>query len=152
MDTVKEWLKDYRIQIALVLILAIVVLYFGYFRREKASTKKKPVKKSTKRKPIKRAAVKKNDEQNGHDGDDEDDSDEEIDTNLRADAEEVYNLTHEGLVKGMQANEFKRLVGDLATDMQFIELKQLYNDHRQRGLDPMRSISVVDYIKILKSE
>ncbi len=148
MDKVKEWLKDYRIQIALVLILAIIVLYFGYFRREKTTSKKsskKPTKKTTKRKPVKK-------QQQSEPDDDDDDSDEEIDVNLRADAEEVYNLTHEGLVKGMQANEFKRLTGDLATDMQYIELKQLYNDHRERGLDPMRSISVVDYIKILKSE
>lgn len=146
MDVVKEWLKDYRIQIALVLVLAIVVLYFGYFRREKTTTKKKPTKKSSKRKPTKKVSAKQEPEE------DEDDSDEEIDANLRADAEEVYNLTHEGLVKGMQANDFKRLTGDLATDMQFIELKQLYNDHRERGLDPMRSISVVDYIKILRTE
>lgn len=146
MDVVKEWLKDYRIQIALVLVLAIVVLYFGYFRREKTTTKKKPTKKSSKRKPTKKVSAKQEPEE------DEDDSDEEIDVNLRADAEEVYNLTHEGLVKGMQANDFKRLTGDLATDMQFIELKQLYNDHRERGLDPMRSISVVDYIKILRTE
>lgn len=147
MDVVKEWLKDYRIQIALVLVLAIVVLYFGYFRREKTTTKKKPTKKSSKRKPTRKTVTRKEEPE-----EDEDDSDEEIDANLRADAEEVYNLTHEGLVKGMQANDFKRLTGDLATDMQFIELKQLYNDHRERGLDPMRSISVVDYIKILRTE
>lgn len=147
MDVVKEWLKDYRIQIALVLVLAIVVLYFGYFRREKTTTKKKPTKKSSKRKPARKTVARKQEPE-----EDEDDSDEEIDVNLRADAEEVYNLTHEGLVKGMQANDFKRLTGDLATDMQFIELKQLYNDHRERGLDPMRSISVVDYIKILRTE
>lgn len=148
MDVVKEWLKDYRIQIALVLVLAIVVLYFGYFRREKTTTKKKPTKKSSKRKPARKTVARKQEPE-----EDEDDSDEEIDANLRADAEEVYNLTHEGLVKGnMQANEFKRLTGDLATDMQYIELKQLYNDHRERGLDPMRSISVVDYIKILRNE
>lgn len=147
MDVVKEWLKDYRIQIALVLVLAIVVLYFGYFRREKTTTKKKPTKKSSKRKPARKTVARKQEPE-----EDEDDSDEEIDANLRADAEEVYNLTHEGLVKGMQANDFKRLTGDLATDMQFIELKQLYNDHRERGLDPMRSISVVDYIKILRTE
>ena len=49
MDKVKEWLKDYRIQIALVLILAIIVLYFGYFRRKKTTSKKsskKPTKKT----------------------------------------------------------------------------------------------------------
>ena len=84
----------------------------------------------------------------------EDDSslDGQIDEELREDAQELFDLVHEGLAKDMDKDEFSNLVGDLADSYTYIQLKQLYNDRISRNMNPLRTITVTDYIKILRDE
>lgn len=139
-----------RVIIGVVIIL-VVFLIWRRFRSEKLKpTSKKSTTKSTKStkkssKPIK---------SNKSEPEESFESDEEtsVDPNVRADAQELFNLVHEGLAKGMQKTEFRAVVGDLADDYTFIELKQLYNDREKRNMDPLKTIDVTDYIKILQAE
>jgi hypothetical protein len=146
--------KDTKVRIIVaVVLLLLVFLVYKYMTREKL-TKKKPAKGATKAKSkssskSKSASKKPKKEELVDDDDDSDKVDgEEIDENLRGDAEELYNLAHDALCKGIQKNDFKALVDDLADDYVFIQLKQLYNDREKSGT--MKDISVVDYIKILQ--
>lgn len=82
----------------------------------------------------------------------EDAGDGAISAALRSDAEELYGLVHEGLAKGIQQDEFERIAGEFADEYSFIELKQLYNSHIDRNLDPIKTITVTDYIRILQKE
>jgi len=83
---------------------------------------------------------------------DDDDSSSSEDDDLHEDAEELYNLVHEGMCTGMQQSEFEQAVDDLADAFIFIELKQLYNQCIDKSMDPEKTISVNDYVRILKRE
>jgi hypothetical protein len=83
------------------------------------------------------------------DDDGPDDRDEPADRN---DARELYNIVHQRLCKGMQQEEFEEVAGHLAGNIAFIELKQLYNQCIDHDMDPMKQITVEDYVKVLKKE
>ena len=152
-------IKDRKVQIviALAIVLLVLVLYKFVFSKkvEKTTGTKNKTKKGRKtehnknanRKSLKKKKPTKVVEEEESSSSDDD----EIDEALRGDAEELYNLAHEGLLKGIQKEDFKQLVGDLADDYVFIQLKQLYNEKEKNNQDP-RSISVVDYIQILQDE
>ncbi len=149
------FLKDTKVRVvlAVVVILLVFLLYKFVLKRstkEKAVTKNK---RKTKRKPqSKRAAKRAVEEDEEDDEDNNEDDDKEVSPDVRGDAEELYNLAHEGLAKGIQKSAFMQLVGDLADDYTFIQLKQLYKDREDRNMDPLKSITVTDYIKILQNE
>lgn len=83
---------------------------------------------------------------------DDDSSSASEDEDLREDAEELYNLVHEGMCSGMQQSEFEQAVDDLADAFIFIELKQLYNQCIDKNMDPEKAITINDYIRVLKRE
>ena len=147
--------------VAVLIIVIFVVYKWRKGKKEKVQPKKKTPSKSTsdtKKRSSKSKPKSKPKDDEGGDGESGDENmsnqngDDEIDENLRGDAEELFNLAHEGLAKGMQKNDFKTLVGDLADDYTFIQLKQLYNDRERRNMNPLTTIHVTDYIKILQKE
>lgn len=91
-------------------------------------------------------------ENNDFDESGDEDGEEREEDNINKDAEELYNIAHDGLCNGIQSEEFEELAGDLADTSVFIELKQLYNQCTQKGLDPSKTITVNDYVRILKEE
>lgn len=166
-------------KIAIIIILVLVlILYLKFSRREKAKAGKNDRKKgkggrkgrrerktarsgkpgkpgkrrgddSDEEDPKERASVQRS---NRDDDDSDSDSSSDEDQDLREDADELYNLVHEGMCSGMQQAEFDEAVGDLANAFVFIELKQMYNQCIDKNMDPERSITVNDYIRILKKE
>jgi hypothetical protein len=84
------------------------------------------------------------------DDDDGGDDDQTQEDKLRADAEELFGMVHDGLSKGMQQDEFKQLAGDLASGLDFVELKQIYNQCSEKGLDPERTVTVEEYVRVLR--
>jgi len=137
----------------IVLLILIIGYYFTSRKSEKNITKKKGTKKSF-RKKKKTKGKKSSRSSESEDAEDEDEADdsEENDENTDDDAEELYNLVHEPLCKGLQYEEFEEIVGDLAGSIVFIELKQLYNQCADKNVDPMRTITIQDYVRILKKD
>jgi len=141
-----------KIIAAVVIFILILICWSAYSNGllEKLIPKKDKKTKTDGAKKKKKVTKKtKTDKKSTTESDDE--SDDEDDA-LSKDAEEIYNLAHEGLVRGMQQEEFKKLVGDLADDFTFINLKQIYNDCRLKGQDPLKVITVDEYIKVLKKD
>lgn len=166
---------DNKVRIAIVVILVVVLLIFLKWQQSKKNgdttdgflskfkKKSKSSKKGSRRskKGSKRTSRKSKRVVDDDLGDNFDDSESDSDDNtgggaitsaLRNDAEDLYNLVHEGLAKGMQQDQFESIAGDLADEYSFIELKQLYNSHIDRNMDPLKSITVTDYINILRKE
>lgn len=165
--------------IAIVLVLVIVlVLYLKFGRKEKAGDRKKNSKNSKSRKSGKSGKSGKSrtssngrkkagatrrrasDEENPpqkrvnlhNDIDSSDSSSSSEDDDIRADAQDLYNIVHDDMCSGMQQSEFEQAVDDLADAFVFIELRQLYNNCLEKNMDPDRAITVDDYVKILKQE
>lgn len=112
--------------IAIFIILILVIGFFYYTKKSTKNEKKtKSGSKSKKTKP-------------------------DPDDPVRKDAEELYNLVHEGMSSGMQSDEFNELSGDLADNQIFIELKQKYNHCKEKGLNPDKHITVEVYQEILR--
>jgi hypothetical protein len=138
---------------ALVIVLIILlVCYFGYGmydkKKEKVTGKgKKGGKgkggKSSKNIKSGKSRVKK--ASSSSDDDDEDGDDGEV----SSDAEELFNLVHEGLCNGMQNDEFREIVGSLADDFVFIELKQLYSEATRKKMDCREAVTLEDYANVL---
>jgi uncharacterized protein YaiL (DUF2058 family) len=64
-------------------------------------------------------------------------------------AQELYNLVHDRMVAGMKSEEFLAIAGDLADNFTYVEIKQLYNHAKNRGVDPSDTITVDQYAKLL---
>lgn len=142
---------------ALILVLMILlVCYYVNYVRKNTNKKGGKIKKSRKQKNIKASPKSKKKKVSKKQADDEENEvecdDEEEEDNINKDAEELYNLAHDGLCNGIQQEEFEEIAGDLASTSIFIELKQAYNQCRQKGMDPNKNITVEDYIQILKEE
>jgi hypothetical protein len=121
---------DMKYIVAIVILIIVLIIYF-YKHRESLNTKTKTKSKSksTNKKSKKLAGKKKKKE------DDSDDA-----------AQELYDLIHDDMSKGMTLEEFKTKVSDdLAEETAYIEIKQLYNTN-----DP-DSVKPEDYEKILES-
>ena len=149
-----------KLAVVAVLIIVIFVVYkWRKGKKEKVQPKKKPTQRKGGKTKSKSAGSKPKPKKEDNDDDSEGDENMDggdhggdVDENTRGDAEELFNLAHESLSKGMQKNDFKTLVGDLADDYTFIQLKQLYNDRERRNMNPLTTIDVTDYIKILQNE
>src|ERR1700678_4047906 len=127
---------------AFVIIFIIILVVYDYKKKYiKNIVKKKSSKKGGKSKSVKKSVRFQKKEE---DDEPEDDAD--------ADAEELYNLAHDRLCTNISSEEFDELTGDLANATIYIELRQLYNQCNQKGLDPNKTIKVKDYIKILRDE
>jgi hypothetical protein len=138
---------------ALLIVLFILIIGYYFISRNNEAIinkkKKKPRKNSSRRKNSKKRIIQQEEDD---DDDDEDDDSPTEDKNTNDDAEELYNLVHEPLCKGLQVDEFEEIVGDLAGPIVFIELKQLYNQCTEKNMDPMRTVTLQDYVRILKKE
>lgn len=148
---------------ALVIILIFLIICYYATRGKKEFIKKggkskknknKPKGKGSRSKPSRKNAPRSNDEEDDpiEDVDESTDGEETEEDNINKDAEELYNVVHDGLCNGIQNEEFEELAGDLADTSIFIELKQMYNQCTQKGLDPNKTITVNDYVRILKEE
>lgn len=163
-----EVIKNNKGFAVIVMLIILLVLYLKFGRKEKATGSKKTKKSGKKGKrehkaPAKKGRRRPSDDEDPGDGpqesfssqmdkDDSDSSSESEDADLREDAEELYNYVHEGMCNGMQQSEFEELVDDLADSFHFIELKQLYNQCIDKNMDPAKTITVRDYINVLKKE
>jgi len=132
-------------------IIFIIILVVYYYKKKyiKNIVKKKSSKKGGKSKSVKKSVRFQKKEE---DDEPEDDADADDDDDIDRDAEELYNLAHDRLCTNISSEEFDELTGDLANATIYIELRQLYNQCNQKGLDPNKTIKVKDYIKILRDE
>jgi hypothetical protein len=150
---------------AVVLVLIVLLaVYFVFFKNKKegatGKNKKGSKKNNSKKKKEKLKSGESKDDDSGGDnngdddnGDDNDDtSDKKTSKDIQEDAKELYGIVHEGLARGMKKEEFDDLAGDLADNFTFIELKQLYNQCIDKKMDPLKAITLQDYIRILKKE
>jgi len=164
--------------VAVIIILIIIIVLYLRFGRKEVSKKEKASNKDSRKsnresrrgkekatgKGNRKSSPKRNGRNKNHDEEnprekqtvdfhnDDDDSSSSEDDDLHEDAEELYNLVHEGMCTGMQQSEFEQAVDDLADAFIFIELKQLYNQCIDKSMDPEKTISVNDYVRILKRE
>jgi hypothetical protein len=143
--------------VAVVIILMILIVCYGVFAYKEHSGKKETGKKGAKggrsknkskaRKGGKKTSKRNKSREVEEPEESDDDGPEETDS-----AEELYNLVHESLCKGMQQDEFEEVAGELAGGIAFIELKQMYNQCIDKSMDPMQTITVEDYVRVLKKE
>lgn len=146
---------EYRVPliIALVILLIAVIVWK---RREKQTNKPKGGKKGAKK--TKAGAKKSDDTPDDIDEDDDDDSVESKpaprkSSDVAEDAKELYDVVHNDLAGGMQIDDFESAAGDLAGDEPaevFIALKQKYTEAIDANRDPAKSVTVKDYVEILK--
>lgn len=124
---------------AIIIILLIVayIFYRWYWNKDSKSKKSKKNKRS-----------KKSHKKSRKEDDDEEDENDKV----HDDAEALYNLIHTDMCNNMQQNDFEKVAGDLANAIIFIELRQMYNECNDRNLDPMRTITVEDYYRVLRKE
>jgi hypothetical protein len=153
----KEKVKmEYRVPIIIALVVLLIVVFI--WKRRKPTTKgKKSSKKSTKKGSKSKGAPRQSN--NNNDEDDYDDDDTESyekpssSGDIAGDAKELYDIVHNELAGGMQIDEFEDAAGDLAGDDAaevFVALKQKYTESIDSNRDPMRSVTVKDYIEVLK--
>ena len=129
----------------------MIFLYIRY-RNSKQPTKEN-LKKSKKTKENQsNKAARKNSQEDEEDEDTEsDDDDKKVSVNeVKHDAEKLYNTVHDRMVNGMKKEEFLDVAGDMVDKFVYIELKQLYNDSRSKGLDPSKAVTAKDYAKVLQ--
>jgi cytoskeletal protein RodZ len=136
------WLpKKPMIVMAVVVIILIALIYWKWFRgtedfdddetpRRRGKTSKK-TKERAKPKPKKSKA-----------------KDEHM-SDIEEDAKTLYGLVHENMVQGMTRDEFQKLAEDLAGDIHFNELLQLYTVAKQDDQDPQTAVTVKDYVAVL---
>jgi len=147
-----------KYQVPIIAALVVILIIIFWWRRKGKEKLKGRRKKGAKVKPKTKARAKKSgksvDEQLIEDELEELDEEEEEADELVDDARELYNLVHEDLAGGMQYDEFEEqvddgLVGDDPAEV-FVELKQKYTEAADKNMDPMRAVTVQDYVKVLK--
>jgi len=148
---------EYRVPIIVALIVLLILVFI--WKRRKSTTKpKKSSKKSTKKGKQKSAPRQSNNNNNSNDDDFDDEDTESYEKpaasgDISGDAKELYDIVHNDLAAGMQIDEFEDAAGDLAGDDAaevFVALKQKYTESIDSNRDPMRSVTVKDYIEVLK--
>jgi hypothetical protein len=144
MDGLLKKAPDTKYLIAIIVIIVLILVYIAYGNQLKEkitgtkTTKSGTAKKSRSKKPRTRSNSKTLPETS--------DDDETTDTDT---AQELYNLVHDRMVTGMQSDEFIDVVGDLADNFTYVEIKQLYNNAKKRGADPSTTVTVDQYAKLL---
>jgi len=151
---------EYRVPIIIALVVLLIVVFIWKRRKGGKTSKKggkKTSKKVSKRAPVRAAKNTSSDEDYDASEFDDDESEENekpaASGDIAADARELYDLVHNDLAGGMQIDAFEDAAGDLAGDDSaevFVALKQKYTEAIDANRDPSRSISVKDYIEVLK--
>ena len=151
---------QYQIPIIIVLIVIIIGIFIYRKRskkgeKAKGKRKKKGKEKSSNRKKGRGRQERASDPDEYIESDDSESSESgEEQDDLKADAYELYDLVHEEMVNGIELEEFEDIVGGLAGDQPsfiYIELGQMYEQARDKNMDPGRSITKEDYVKVLKA-
>lgn len=139
----------YKISVILILVVLIIAVFVWKRRGEKNTTKKGKKEKIVK-KGKKQEKVSNND-------DNEDDEEERpsraASGNVTDDAKELFDLVHNDMASGMQIDAFENSAGDLAGDdpsETFVNLKQKYTQAIDDNRDPMKSVTVKDYVQVLQ--
>lgn len=150
------FINKYAAVVVVIFILLVAYFVFGRSKgdaKKKKKKKTKPTKSKTGRSKRSTSASKpKDDEDEDADEDEDCDDGDTDDKAIEEDAKELFNMVHEGLARGMQQDEFLEAAGDLADNFIYIELKQLYNECNDKKMDPMKGVTLKDYIRILKKE
>ena len=137
--------------IIVVLLIAIYIFWKRSSSKKENVTKKKKKEKSRNRRVrgSSRHPIEDSEDIDDDDDDDVNNNDNDYDDDVVEDAEELFNLVHDRMSSGMQSSEFTEITGELADNLTFIEIKQLYNDASNKEEDSSRSVTVDDYIEVL---
>lgn len=152
--------KSYIIAIVILIVLIVITFWLKSRRtRKKKSKSKSKSGKDNGRRSGKRSGSKSESKGDGFfgrmfgksskDDDQEDDHDASEDENVKSDAQDLFNLVHEGMASEMSDSDFTQVAGDLADSDVYIQLFQLYNNAKENGKNPMTAVTVKDYEKIL---
>lgn len=134
--------NKYLYGLIIIVIIIIAFYYLKYKKVEKINTKKDKKKGKSGKKKNKKQKREKEESQMSINNDGSV-SDEDVEDK----AKELYELIHDDMAKGMTLEEFQKKVDeDLADELKFLEIKQLYNTS-----DP-DEITEEDYEKILSSQ
>lgn len=143
---------------AIIGLVVLIIVIFIWKRRGTEKQKNKKTKSKSSPKPSAKKPSKKQPQE-----DDEDEGDEpqqsqrdapQASGNVSEDAKELYNLVHNELAGGMQIDAFEEVAGDLAGEQPsevFVALKQKYTEAIDANRDPLRSVTLKDYVEVLKN-
>lgn len=143
-----------RYKIAVILIL--VVLIVATFIWKRGGEKMKKGRKSVTKKGGKKAPRQKSNNDDVEDVDEDGDerpSNRAASGNIADDAKELFDLVHNDMASGMQIDAFEDAAGDLGGDdpsETFVNLKQKYTQAIDDNRDPMRAVTVKDYVQVLQ--
>ena len=150
-------LLDNKYMIAAVVVIMLVFVYFMWKRRSgkiitsgkgKRSKTGKSGKSDKSGKSGKASRTEKKSRPETQ-SDPTDTNEETEDADGQDTAQELYNLVHDRMSSGMQSDEFLEVAGDLGDNLTYIEIKQLYNDAKNKGQDPSKSVNIDDYSAVL---
>lgn len=143
--------------VGIIILILLIIFYVKYIRNpsksanSNSSNSKENLKrkngKNNKKKPIKKPVDTEDDDDT--ESEDEPDNNETAKVDVKNDAERLYNNIHDRMTNGMKKEEFLEVAGDMVDKYIYIELKQLYNDAKSKGMDPSKAISAKDYAKVL---
>lgn len=146
-----------RYKVSVILILVVLIIAVFIWKRKgsekmngKKGKKEKFAKKGSKKAPHQERVSKDDD---GDDDDYEKPPGRAASGNVADDAKELFDLVHNDMASGMQIDAFEDAAGDLAGDdpsETFVNLKQKYTQAIDDNRDPMRAVSVKDYVQILQ--
>ena len=143
---------------AIIGLVVLIIVIFIWKRRGTEKQKNKKTKSKSSPKPSgKKPSRKQPEQEDFEDGDD--DGPQQRDApqasgNVSEDAKELYNLVHNELAGGMQIDAFEEVAGDLAGEQPsevFVALKQKYTEAIDANRDPLRSVTLKDYVEVLKN-
>lgn len=141
--------------VGIIILILLIIFYVKYIRNSSKSSNttsnskenlKRKNDKNNKKKPIKKPVDTEDDDT---ESEDEPDNNETAKVDIKNDAERLYNNIHDRMTNGMKKEEFLEVAGDMVDKYIYIELKQLYNDAKSKGMDPSKAITAKDYAKVL---
>lgn len=139
--------------IVIVLIVLLVVGYAVYrYRKSRENVVSKPREKrsQSKAKPKSKGTERMKNNAVATDDDDADDNVVvDVDQSTTNNAQELFNLVHDRMVNDMKSEEFSQTAGNLADSLTYVELKQLYNDAKNKNQDASRSVTIEHYVNVL---
>lgn len=149
---------DLRMGAIIGLVVLIIVIFIWKRRGTEKQKNKKSKSKGNSKGRVKSPSRKQPDEDEYEDEDDEPQQRQrdapQASGNVSEDAKELYNLVHNELAGGMQIDAFEEVAGDLAGEQPsevFVALKQKYTEAIDANRDPLRSVTLKDYVEVLKN-
>lgn len=141
----------YKIAVIFVLVILIVGVFVWKRSGEKLTPKRG--KKELFSKKTTKPKAKPSNSAGANIEDDGDDKPTPRAPGTADDAKELFDLVHNDMASGMQIEAFEDAAGDLAGDdpsETFVNLKQKYTQAIDDNRDPMRSVTVKDYVQVLQ--